>query len=315
MGLKYYTMIAIMVNVKQFSKYVMYAISCAALLLVSCATTEGGGKNTAAMAMKLGPGIVNMALPAVIKSSERKLKKDTHNQKLVVDAGSFNIMYANAFIQGQAKMLPLSKYEKRDKENAKAQKYYARGVEILNAGLEDKYPGITSADTDVITKEYLPKITKEDVPLIYWLTAGTFCAFANDPFDLKYGSKIAPLSLLIKKAYEIDPDYNTSTLDEFFFLYYAALPQDLGGDITKAPQYYERAVSKTKGLSAGIYVSWAEVISIPKQDYKDFIEKINMAMAIDPKKTPDIKLMNVLAHEKAEHYLKNAGRYFLDTEQ
>jgi predicted anti-sigma-YlaC factor YlaD len=281
----------------------------AVFTIVSCATNADNA------AMRLSPGIVNMALPAVINSSESKLKKDPHNQKLVVDAGSYNIMYANAFIQGRASMLPPSKYEKRDKENLKAQKYYASGVEILSAGLEDKYPGITKADAAGITKDYLPQITKEDVPLIYWLTAGTLCAFANDPFDLKYGSKIAPLSVLIKKAYELDPDYNTSTLDEFFFLYYASLPPDLGGDKAKAKEYYERAIEKTKGRSAGVYVAWAEAMSIPSQNYKDFVEKLKQALAINAKKTPDIKLLNILAQRKARHYLENSDQYFLDTSE
>ncbi|GMO26037.1 MAG: hypothetical protein Ta2B_05960 [Termitinemataceae bacterium] len=286
------------------------AAFCLLSILFSCATNT----DTKA-AMRMDPGIVGFALPGIIKSSESKLKKNPHNQKIILDAGSYNIMYANAFIQGPASILPPSQYQKRDKEYKRAKKYYARGVNILNAGIEDKYPGITTVDSTRLKNEYLQKLTKEDVPHIYWLTAGTLCAFSMDPFDLKYGAEIATLSMLIKRAYEIDADYDGSVLDEFFFLYYTLLPAELGGDKTKAPQYYERALKKTNGFSAGLYVSWAECISIPNQDYKDFKAHLDKALAINVEEHPDTKLTNILAQRKAKYYLENAQLYFIDTEE
>ncbi|GMO53744.1 MAG: hypothetical protein Ta2G_12160 [Termitinemataceae bacterium] len=289
-----------------------------AVFSVSCATNKGAEKakktDMADRAMRMDPGLVKMVLPSVIRSNQAKFKKHPTDQKLAIAAGSYNVMYANAFIQGPASILPKSDYQKRDAQYKKAKKYYAQGVKILTAGLENKYSGITAADNAELAKNYLSKITKEDVPMIYWLTAGTLCAFSIDPFDLQYGSKISHLSALIKKAYELDPNFNTSSLDEFFFMYYSALPPELGGDIKQAPIYYERALKKTKGQSVGLFVSWIEYVSIPNQNYKDFKEKIAAALAIDIEANPDIKLTNTLSMRKAKYYSENADLFFLDTE-
>jgi predicted anti-sigma-YlaC factor YlaD len=262
----------------------------------------------------MDPGTVAFFLPSVIASSESKAKAHPADTALAVEAGSYNIMYANAFIQGPASILPPSKFEKRDKEYQRAKTYYLRGITLLNSALEKKYPGISDVDITDLQKKYLPAITKDDVPLIYWLTAGTLCAYSIDPFDLSLGTKISFLSVLIKKAYELDPDYNTSALDEFFFLYYASLPKELGGDVSKAPEFYERALKKLNGSSVGIYVSWAESISIPNQDYSDFKEKVDAALAVDIKKYPDNKLTNILARRKAEYYAKHADLFFVTTD-
>jgi hypothetical protein len=273
---------------------------------MSCATEK--------MAMRSSPELVGGLMPAILRSDEAKLKRHSDDQKLMLETGSYYVMYANAFVQGPASILPPREYEKRDAKYKQAKKLYLRGVEILRAAFEEKFSGINEADLAHLQTEYLPQLTKDDVPLIYWLTAGTLSAYSLDPFDLSLNTKIAELSALIKKAYELDPDFNAGALDEFFMLFYASLPVDLGGDKSLVPVFYKRALEKSHGLSAGTYLSWAEVVSIPAQDYPDFKEHIQAALAVDVKKNPDNKLVNILAQRKARYYLKNANLFFIDTD-
>jgi predicted anti-sigma-YlaC factor YlaD len=262
------------------------------------------------------PTVVGLALPVVIKVDEGKLKKAPDKADLALETGSFYVMYANAFVQAPAQRLAPSKYKKRDSELARAKKLYLRGVDILRGSLDKKYPGINDAGGQGTRprSEYLAALTRDDVPLIYWLVAGTLAAYSLDPFDLDLGFKIPELSVLIKRAYELDPDYNNGALDEFFIMFYGALPPTLGGDIELAKKHYALAIKKTGGNSAGPYVSYAEAIAIPAQDYEAFKSNLDAALAVDISKVKGDtnKLAQKISKRRARYLLKNAGSYFMD---
>ena len=259
------------------------------------------------------PTVVGLALPVVIKSDEKKLAKAPENAALRVETGSYYIMYANAFVEGPAKMLPASSYEKRDKKLAEAKKRYLRGVEILRAGLDKKYPGINEAFQEGKLPAYLKRLEKDDVSAIYWTVAGTLAAYSLDPMDLDLGLKLPELTALIQRAYELDPAFNNGALDDFFVLFYGALPPPLGGDRDKAKAHFRLALEKTGGNAASPYVSYAEVIAIPEQDYAAFKDYLGKALAVDFRKMKDSeeKLANKIAQRRARFLLKHADDYFI----
>jgi predicted anti-sigma-YlaC factor YlaD len=276
--------------------------------LYSCSTQQ--------IAMRSTPEFVGSLLPGVIRSGEAKLKKHPNDQKLILETGSYYVMDANAFVQVPASMLPADKYAEREAAYKQARTMYLRGADILEGGLEKRHPGIMAearAASDNYTEAF-ESLTKEDVPYIYWLTAAVFSAFSLDPLDLSVSMKAGAVSNLIKYAYVLDPDFNGGVLDEFFILYYAALPQSMGGDLGLAKIYYDRALQKTRGLSASPYVSWAEAVCVPAQNFADFKKNLNEALSIEADKHPSNKLLNTLAQRKARYLLDNADIYFIDTD-
>ncbi|MDR2098152.1 MAG: TRAP transporter TatT component family protein [Spirochaetaceae bacterium] len=272
--------------------------------------------------MRSNPEFVGNLLPGVIKKSEARLAKKPDDQKLILQTGSYYVMNANAFVQGPAFMLPPEKYAERDAEYQKARAMYLRGAEILEGGLEKRHPGIIAAaqaadgnvDTANVRPDGFEQLTAEDVPYIYWLAAAILSAFSIDPLDLYTGMKVGEVSALIKYAYRLDPDFNGGALDDFFILYYASLPKAMGGDLARAKLHYERVLEKTGGLSASPYVSWAQAVNIPAQNFGEFQYNLNQALKINAKKNPSNKLLNVLAQRKARYLLDNAELYFIDTE-
>ncbi|MDR1148585.1 MAG: TRAP transporter TatT component family protein [Spirochaetaceae bacterium] len=275
--------------------------------LFSCTTQQ--------IAMRSSPEFVGSLLPGIIKKGEAKLKKDPDNQKLILETGSYYVMDANAFVQGPASMLPADKYAEREAAYKQSRLMYLRGADILEDGLEKRHPGIMAKaqaadDNDTAAFE---SITKEDIPYIYWLTAAVFSAFGLDPLDLSVGMKAGAVSKLIKYAYTLDPDFNDGVLDEFFLLYYASLPQAMGGDLALAKIHYDRALQKTRGISASPYVSWAEAVCIPAQNFACFKKNLNAALSINAGKHPSNKLLNVLSQRKARYLLDNADTYFINT--
>jgi predicted anti-sigma-YlaC factor YlaD len=262
------------------------------------------------------PELVGDAVPFAIKMYESLLAANPDHQGLILTTGSLFVMYANAFVQGPAEMLPVDRYFEREAALERAKKLYLRGAAILAGGLEKKYPGFAASYAAGTRDGFLTKMKKEDVPLLYWSTAGILSAYSLNPFDLDLGMRIPELNALIDRAYELDPDFNNGALDEFYLLFYASLPEGMGGDKSKAETYYRRALEKTKGMSAGPYVSYATAIAIPAQDYDTFKSCLDAALAIDPDENPSGRLVNILSQRKARYLLDSASDFFadLDTE-
>ncbi|MDR3324920.1 MAG: TRAP transporter TatT component family protein [Spirochaetaceae bacterium] len=271
-----------------------------------------GGLSCAACASS--PVVVGFVLPRMIDGDEGKLAKDPADDALRLKLGSYYVMYANAFVQGPAEMLPASEYEKRDAEKRRAKGLYLRGVELLRDGFDRRHPGVNDAYTEGTLDVRLAELTKDDAALVYWLVAGSLAAFSIDPLgELQLGLRLPELGALIARAYELDPDFNNGAIDDFYILYYGSLPDGLGRDWEKARVHYERAIAKSGGVAASPYVSWAQAIAIPSQDYPAFEENLTWALAVDNGKckTSEEKLANKIAQKKARYLLENADLFII----
>lgn len=257
------------------------------------------------VAMRLKPETVEFLIPSAIKQSEAKLAKHPDDQELILATGSLLVMYANAFIQGPAEMLPAEKYLEKEKQLAEARKLYLRGAGILGGGLEKKFPRWKDAYTD-----YLAQLTEGDVPLIYWYVAGTLAAYALNPFDLDLGMRLPELTAALARAYELDPDFNAGALDDLYVLFYSSIPEGMGGDPSKVETHYRRALEKAGGRSAGPYISYAQAVCIPAQDIDTFKSCLESALAVDIKKDPANRLVNTIYQRKARYLLNHAPELF-----
>ncbi|MDR1904297.1 MAG: TRAP transporter TatT component family protein [Treponema sp.] len=262
------------------------------------------------------PELVGDAIPFAIKMYETLLAQNPRHEGLILTTGSLFIMYANAFVQGPAEMLDAADYQKKVNGLARARKLYLRGADILYKGLDIKYSGFIGAYQRGELDTLLAKIKQEDVPFLYWCVAGVLSAYSLDPFSsIDLGNRIRDeLYPMMLRAYELDPDFNKGALDDFFVLFYASVPETMGGDKSRVNFHFERAVEKSQGMSAGPYVSYAQAAAVPAQDYNAFKEKLEQALAIDIDADPGNRLVNILAQRKARFLLDNAVDYFIELE-
>jgi predicted anti-sigma-YlaC factor YlaD len=274
---------------------------------------SGSGQNEVFMGDS-DPQLVADALPFAIKLYETLLAQNPDHQGLILTTGSLFIMYANAFVQGPAEMLPPEAYRVKAEHLERARKLYLRGTGILEGGLEKKYPGWTEARGRGEFSEFIAKFSKDDIPLLYWDAAGVLSAYALNPFDLDLGLRIPELSSLIARAYELDPDYNSGALDDFYVLFYASLPEGMGGDKALAEIHYAKALEKSGGLSAGPYVSYAKTIAVSRQDYETYKSCLEAALAVDVENNTANRLQNIISQRSARFLLEHAGDYFIDFE-
>jgi predicted anti-sigma-YlaC factor YlaD len=156
----------------------------------------------------------------------------------------------------------------------------------------------------------LQRFRRDDVGFLYWTVAGGLSAYSIDILDFELSARIPEWLAMIQRAYELDPNYGGASLDEFFIIFYSSLPEVLGGDTERAKYHFQRALEKTRGNSAGAYVSHAQSICIPAQDYDSFRENLEKALAINVNLNPSTRLVNIISQQRAQWLLDNAWKYF-----
>ncbi|MFW5768659.1 MAG: TRAP transporter TatT component family protein, partial [Spirochaetota bacterium] len=258
------------------------------------------------------PELVGDALPFAIKLYETLLDGSPDHPGLLMATGQLFVMYSNAYVQTPADMLPEGEYEKQEEMYARAKSLYLRGRDYLFRGIEVNHPGFMDALETGEVDPVFAEMTEEDVPYLYWAAAGWFAAIAIDVFDLEMTLRIPKAKALMDRAYEIDPDFGNGTIDDFYILFYASMPQDMGGSAEKARYHYDRAVELSGETNPSPYLSLATTLSIADQDVEEFIGLLTTALAIDVDEDPDNRLANVVAQRKARWYLENIDRFFLE---
>jgi len=284
-------------------------LGCSVNTLVANALTGEG--SSAVFTGDSDPELVGDALPFAIKMYEALLDSTPKHQGLMRVTGSLFVMYANAFVQGPAEMLPQTEWQEREESLKRAKQLYLRGNVILYRALNQKYPGFTAAAAQEETLQvFLKKCKKEDAGLLYWAVAGGLAAFSLDIFDFDLVGRIPEWKLMIQRAYELDPDFGGASLDEFLILFYGSLPELLGGDKERARHHFQLALEKTGGNSAGAYISYAQSICVPAHDYETFKDCLEKALAIDPDANVSTRLVTIISQRKARWMLENAWNYF-----
>jgi predicted anti-sigma-YlaC factor YlaD len=261
------------------------------------------------------PELVGDALPFAIKMYESLMTANPRHQGLRLQTGSLFIMYANAFLQTPATMLPESEYKKQEFTYRRAKNLYLRGRDIILACLENKYPGFRDALQKRNYGKALERTTRKDASLLYWAGAGWLGGFAIDPFDMDLGITLPAAAALMDRVYRLDPDYAAGAIHEFYILYYGSLPEYMGGDLKKARDHYAQALAISRGRSATPYLSLATSVSVKEQNLGEFKELLRKALAVDPEAAPENRLANILNQRKAQWLLEHADDFFVESEE
>lgn len=306
---------------------VIYLSSCMTMVKDSLATSLSGA-NAKGKAAKKSPNssfmlpltgetdtiLMGDFFPTALKMYEILQAQNPKHQGLALMTASMSVMYANAFIQHPAEMLPQEEYLKQNAEFKRAKMHYLRGRNLALSVFEQRYPGFTHTmlgfDDEKIA-EVLEKIQKKDLDAAYWLGASWLGAWALDPLDTNLLSTLHSAVAVLERAAFLDPNYNDGAIWNILLSFYASAPADFGGDRERAYYAYEKAIEVSKGSSPAPYIAYAESICINLQDADGFVEALEKALAIDPNENPQMRLQNTIAQEKARYLLDNLDNYFL----
>jgi predicted anti-sigma-YlaC factor YlaD len=260
------------------------------------------------------PELVGDALPFAIKLYESLMVANPSHQGLKLKTGSLYVMYANAFLQTPALMLPESEFKMQEFNYKRAKNLYLRGRDILLSALEHKYPGFQKYLQNKMFAKALKATNKKDVPLLYWAGVGWLGAYAIDPFDIDLGMTLPAAAALMNRVLELEENYATGAIHEFYILYYGSLPEYMGGSLKLARMHFEKAIAISAGKSSTPYISLATTVAVKEQNIEEFQSLLKKALAIDPDIDPENRLLNILNQRKASWLIEHADDFFLETE-
>ena len=256
------------------------------------------------------PQLVADALPFAMKLYESLLAETPENTALLLATGSMFAMYANAFVQTPAGMLPETEYPQRQEAMVRAKRLYLRGRDYCLKALELRHPGL-QARLEAGDPAALEKTGAEDVPYLYWTAASWMGAFSAEPFDMEMLLTLSRPLALMARAFQLEEGYGKGAIHEFYISVYGSLPVSLGGSREKARLHFSRAVELAGGLTAGPYVALATSVSIPTQNSSEYRDLLGQALAVDLDSSPENRLVNLLSQRKARWLLAHIEDYFL----
>ena len=255
------------------------------------------------------PELIEEALPFGLKTFESLLATSPRHKGLLLASANGFAAYAY-HLQQRADRLDASDLDQARHLRERASLLYLRGRDYALRGLEVSHPNFT----EMFRRDFaaaLAMTTKDDVDFLYWAGsawAGALSADKGNP-DL-----IADLPLageLVARVLELDETYGKGSAHEFFISYEGDRP---GGDAMVAREHYRRALELSQGLRASVYLALAESVDVPAQNLMEFRTMLSAALAVDPDRVPDSRLVNTIARERAQWLETRIPDLFLDAD-
>jgi predicted anti-sigma-YlaC factor YlaD len=270
------------------------------------AVAKGGGVFTS----DDDPELVRDAIPFGLKTMESLLAESPRHPGLLLAACQGFTQYAYAFVQMDADF-NATDFEKQQAMHDRALKLYLRARGYGLRGLELKHPGIT-LQLSLDPEKAASGIAAREQPLLYWTAAAWGAAISLGKDRPGLVADVPAVKALMQRALALDENFGDGAIHEAMIVL-EALPPEMGGSVVRARQHFERAVAISKGAKPGPYVTLAETVAVMKQDRREFEELLGKALAIDPDKTPSIRLETVLMQRKARALLAKKDELFIDS--
>jgi hypothetical protein len=270
------------------------------------------------------PELVRDSVPVMIKLQETILDGVPKHRGLLEGLARTCTQYAVAFIQADADVL-------NEKSVAQARKLYTRsrhlllrardyglrGIEVAlaaTAKLPDKGDGaairVLTGGNRAAVAQLLSRATRADVGLLYWTGAAWISAIATNKNDMALVGDVWRVEALMKRALDLDETFDEGALHEFFLVYDAARPENEGGGFKKAKEHFDRAMALSKNRKLMPLVSYAENVSVARQDRKEFRELLERVVKSDVDAAKEYRLVNILALRRAEWLLSRIDDLF-----
>ena len=254
------------------------------------------------------PELVRGAIPFSLKVMETVLKEDPKNATLLSGLAKGFSSFAYGFVMQDA-----DEIEDKDKIAAKAArdraaKLFLRGRNYGLRYFELKNPNFT-VDLKADPKKALVKITKADVPMLYWTALGWAGALSASR-DFMMLPQIPQFEALLERALELDETYEQGAIHGFYVTYEMAKLSAKADKAAKAKQHFDRAMELGGGRQAGPLVAYAESVLVPAKNRAEFETTLQQAIKVDVNAAPDYRVLNLIMQRRARLLLSRADKLF-----
>jgi predicted anti-sigma-YlaC factor YlaD len=256
------------------------------------------------------PELVGDAIPFGLKTMEGLLESAPKHRALLLAAASGFVQYAYGWVQMEGDMTEAKDLARATELRERARKLYLRARDYGLRGLEVDLPGLREALARD-PKAALARTKKQHVPLLYWTAMGWGGAMSLKVNDSDVSVDQPSVEALARRALELDEGWGLGSIHEFFVSWESA-HASVGGSMEKAREHFDRAVQFSKGRRAFPYLTYAEGVSVAKQDKAQFREMLEKALAIDVSRPDDQRLANLLAQKRARWQLGRVDELFIE---
>ena len=284
----------------------MVALGAGAVWLGGCSSIQRAVVNRAGDALAQGgsvyasdddPELVWQAVPFGLKTIEGLLVQSPCHKGLLLAAASGFTEYAYGALQQQADFVEAKDLARATELRGEARKLYLRGRDYGLRGLEVDMPGLRErlrADP----AHALDAARRDQVPLLYWTAAAWGAAIALSKDDAELSADQNRAEALMRRALALDEGFEAGAIHDFFIAYEGGRA-GVGGSVDEARRHLQRSLELSHGERAAPLVSFAETVSVGKQDKAEFKQLLDRALAVDAEKVPDYRLANILAQRRA----------------
>ena len=258
------------------------------------------------------PELVQAAIPFGLKLYESLLAESPRHTGLLLAAAQGFTEYSYAFVDSRIDEARAESPERADALRERARKLYIRAYRYGMRGLEVHHPGFAAAldnDADLA----LQRVTRRDVPLLYWTAASRGLTISLSKTSPELIAELPLVETVVRRVAELDENFGAGAVPEFLITLEAAHSGVKPEEQQKLMrQHFERALKLSQGKRAGTYVSFAENACVPAQNKAEFQSLLEKALAVDPDADPDNRLANLVAQRRARWLLNHIDELFLE---
>ncbi|MBW2450288.1 MAG: TRAP transporter TatT component family protein [Deltaproteobacteria bacterium] len=240
--------------------------------------------------------LIRRGMPSYLMLIDGMVEALPDNKRLLISAAQLYASYASAFIQDEDQIYATALY-------ARARDYALRALEQNGF----KNPATRPFDDFEIG---LYDLGKNDVPYIFWAASCWGSWISLNRGSMEAMAELPRVELLMKRVLELDEAFYYGGAHIFMGVLEASKPRVAGGDLDRARDHFLKAIELGDGkfLMARIY--YADSYAKKAFDRELFISILEKVLATPADITPELTLLNTVAHTKAKEMLNQVDEYF-----
>lgn len=250
-----------------------------------------------AAAKQSDPTVVRAGSPAYLMLIDGLIEAYPKNSELLIAACKAYASYASGFLEDKDPQKAASLYATAKSYGFRALSKKADFQQAASGGLEE---------FTALLNEY----KKKDVPALFW-TASSWASWISLNLDnLEALADLPMLEATMLRVLELDDAFYYGSPHLLMAVYLAARPEIIGGNIEKAKEHFDQALTKGQGKLLMAKVLFAKYYARGVRDRDLFTETLEEVLATPADTEAELTLSNVLAQEKARELLEKADEYF-----
>jgi predicted anti-sigma-YlaC factor YlaD len=258
--------------------------------------------------------LVGQALPFGLKLTESLLEQSPNHHGLLLTACRGFVLYSYAYVQYESEVTSEDDLDRGGALRNRARRLYQRGLRYCFRSFEQSYPNLEAGllkDPKAAVAPIGARNKTRDVELLYWTAAALGLAISASPDDPAMLARLPEVEAMLDRALVLDERWDGGALHEFKVIFAGARP-GAPADVALIRRHYERALELSKGMSAGLYIAYAEAVALPAQNKAEFRALLEKALAVDPDLVPRDRLANLVSQRRARWLLDRTDDLILD---